>query len=376
MIPPVRQNRPRLQYVLDPGLKGRRPHRQGLPGTMAGMTLRGAPTSDTLSAWVQQDFGIEITTLSLVEHGADEAARLWRACGADGASYAVKLSGAGTPAGLIVSAHLAEHGVAGVTPPQMGTNGQPWSEREGRRLSVVPWVSEARALGGEMSAAHWTSYGALLAHVHATTVTEALATSLPREDHHHEQAASTARALDSSLRQAVVDSVEGRTVDDLVHALAQEWCAAGDRVLALLERADDLGRELQARQAPYVVCHGDPHLGNVLIGQPGRVWLIDWDDSVLAPRERDLIFILGGVLAFAPVTPQQQAWFFDGYGPTNLDPLRLAYYRCARALEDLAYPAAQIVDLHRSTEPERADALSIVRGVLSPTGLVSLALAP
>lgn len=137
-----------------------------------------------------------------------------------------------------------------------------------------------------MSAPHWTSYGALLAKVHATTVTEALATSLPSEDHTHEQAASATRVLDS-----------------------------------------------------------------------------------------DLIFILGGVLAFAPVTQQQQSWFFDGYGATNLDPIRLAYYRCARALEDLAYPAAQIVDMHRSTDRERADALSIVRGVLSPTGLVNLALA-
>jgi len=327
-----------------------------------------------LSAWVQQDFGVEITTLSPVEHGAEAAAQLWRGCGADGASYAVKLSGAGTPAGLILSAHLAEHGVADVPRPLMGAQGQPWSEREGRRLSVVPWVSEARALEGEMSAAHWTSYGALLAKVHATTVTDELATSLPREDHHHEQAASATRALDRSLRLVAEESEAGRPADPLVHALAQEWCAAGDRVLALLERADYLGRELQARKAPnVVVCHGDPHLGNVLIGQDDRVWLIDWDDSVLAPRERDLIFILGGVLAFAPVTPQQQAWFFDGYGATNLDPLRLAYYRCARALEDLACPAAQIVDLHRSTDRERADALSIVRGVLSPTGLVTLA---
>jgi spectinomycin phosphotransferase len=343
---------------------------------MAGMTLRSAPTSDTLSAWVRQDFGVEITTLSSVEHGADEAAQLWRGSGTDGGSYAVKLSGAGTPAGLIVSAHLAEHGVAGVTHPLMSRRRQPWSEREHLRLSVVPWVSEARALEGEMSAAHWTSYGALLAKVHATAVTEKLAAALPREDHTHEQAASTARALDSALRLAAEGpEAGGRTVDALVQALAQEWCAAGGRVLALLEQADTLGRELQARKAPNVVCHGDPHLGNVLIGQHERVWLIDWDDSVLAPRERDLIFVLGGVLAFAPVSEQQQSWFFEGYGDTDLDPIRLTYYRCARALEDLAYPAAQIVDMHRSTDRERADALSIVRGVLSPTGLVNLALA-
>ncbi|HET6919939.1 MAG TPA: aminoglycoside phosphotransferase family protein, partial [Jiangellaceae bacterium] len=228
-----------------------------------------------------------------------------------------------------------------------------------------------RALSGGMGAQHWASYGALLAMVHATAVTDALATLLPREDHTHERVASTVRALDSSVgRPAGV----GGPADHLTRALAEEWHAAAGAVSTLLEQADGLGRELRARQAPSVVCHGDPHIGNVLIGGDGRVWLIDWDDAVLAPRERDLMFVIGGVLAFAPVSPQQQSWFFDGYGPADLDPTRLAYYRCTRALEDLAYPAAQVVDVHRSTEPERADALSIVQGVLSPTGLVSLAL--
>ncbi|MBE3076001.1 MAG: aminoglycoside phosphotransferase family protein, partial [Actinobacteria bacterium] len=306
--------------------------------------------------WVQQDFGVEIITLTAVEHGADEASLLWRGVGAGGASYLVKLSGGGTPAGLFVSVHLAEHGVAGVMRPLIGRHGRPWSDRGRRRLSVVPWVSETRALEGEMSPAHWRSYGALLAKVHATAVTDALATSLPREDHTHYHWASVARTLDSSLRLTAEDPAAGGTVDDLVRALAQEWCAAGDRVSTLLDQADSLALDLHTGESTSVVCHGDPHLGNLLIGQDERVWLIDWDDAVLAPRERDLMFILGGVLAFAPVTRQQQSWFFEGYGSTDIDPIRLAYYRCARALEDLAYPAAQIVDVHRFTDRERSDA--------------------
>lgn len=83
---------------------------------------------------------------------------------------------------------------------------------------------------------------------------------------------------------------------------------------------------------------------------------------------------VGGVLAFAPVTPQEQSWFFAGYGPADLDPVRLAYYRCTRALEDLVDPALQVLEVDRYSASDRADALSIVRGVLSPTGLARLAL--
>lgn len=334
-----------------------------------------ATAGERLRAWVREDFGVDLSSIDGVGHGADEAAELWHGVSVDGAPYAVKLSGGGTPAGLVVSAHLAQRGVPGVVGPVPTRSGRLWSERAGRRLSVVPWVSDDRALNGGMGARHWASYGVLLANVHATAITETLTTLLPGEDHTHERVASTVRALERQLLMSVDEPAGlGGPADHVARALVGEWSAAAGLVSTLLVAADGLGRELRARKTPSVVCHGDPHLGNVLIGGVERVWLIDWDDAVLAPRERDLMFVLGGVLAFAPVSPDEQSWFFDGYGAVDLDPVRLAYYRCTRALEDLADPAAQAVDVHRRSESERADALSIVRGVLSPTGLVSLAM--
>ena len=304
---------------------------------------------DRVRGWVEEDFALDLVSMDEVEHGADDNAQLWRGNAADGARYAVKLSGGGTPAGLVVTAHLAREDVRGIAAPVPTRQGRLWSDRDGRRLSVVPWVSDHRALAGPLGAAHWTAYGELLAQVHATAATDEVASLLPREDHTHEQLASTARALE------------------------WEWPAVAGVISSLLAHVDRLGRELRTREAPTVICHGDPHLGNVLLEGDDRVWLVDWDDAVLAPRELDLMFVIGGVLAFAPVTTEEQSWFFEGYGDIDLDPDRLAYYRCTRALVDLVDPAAQAADV-RLPERERADAMSIVEGVLSPTGLVNLAL--
>jgi len=111
---------------------------------------------DRLRAWVREDFGVELASVDRVGHGADEAAELWRGVGRGGDRYAVKISGGGTSAGLLVAAHLAAHGVLGVAEPMPSRSGQPWSERDGRRLSLVPWVSDDRALAGGMTAQHWT----------------------------------------------------------------------------------------------------------------------------------------------------------------------------------------------------------------------------
>jgi len=330
-----------------------------------------AAVGERLRAWVREDFGLDLITIDATGYGADVAAELWRGTCVDETAYAVKLSGAGSPAGLVVSAHLAQHGVRGAVGPVPTRNGRLWSQRAGRRLSVVPWVSDDRALSGVMGAEHWVSYGALLADVHATPATDAMARLLPRENHTHERLAFTVRALDSQL---CTSAAERDPADNLARALAHEWCAAADLVSTVLEHTHALGRELRARQTSRVICHGDPHLGNVLLGRDSRVWLVDWDDAILAPRERDLMFVIGGVIASAPVSPQEQSLFFEGYGAAVVDPVRLAYYRCTRALDDLTYDAVQVVDIHRYAEPERAIALTKVREMFSPTGLARLAL--
>ena len=140
--------------------------------------------------------------------------------------------------------------------------------------------------------------------------------------------------------------------------------------------ADPRGRAPRCRPArparSNVVCHGDPHLGNLLLGADGQVWLIDWDDAVLAPPECDLMFVLGGVLAFAPITAEQQQAVLAGYGRTDVDPARLAWFLAVRALDDLSDWTRQALDLDAEAA-DRDRAARIVRGLVSQVGLVTLA---
>ncbi|ASO21272.1 spectinomycin phosphotransferase [Actinoalloteichus hoggarensis] len=368
---------------------------------------RPAVDLDRLRSWVLADFAVDLTAIDSVAEGADSAAEVWQGLASDGACYAVKWSGGGSPAGLILAARLAHQGIAGVVGPIPTRAGRWWSDREGRRLSLVPWISHEAALGG-MTRRQWIAYGELLARTHATEVTETLVEILRQEDHRtHEQYAAVARSVGRRLdavaaapaepgadgarsrgasgapnlaaepargpsADATADRLRG---DPLVRSLATGWQAASTLIGVLLDQAESLAAELRTRPTRRVVCHGDPHLGNVLAAGDDEVFLLDWDDAVLAPRELDLLFVLGGVLPFAQVTPQEQTWFFEGYGPVEIDPVRLAYHRCTRALEDLAVPAAEVLDPRRLSVEERAEALDIALSVVSPTGLATLAYA-
>ncbi|HZN73122.1 MAG TPA: phosphotransferase [Micromonosporaceae bacterium] len=195
-----------------------------------------------------------------------------------------------------------------------------------------------------------------------------VAAVLPREDHTHERALSLHRLVERRLGAG--------PADDLAEAMVRQWHGAAGQVRTLLAQADVLGGEIRGRPETGVVCHGDPHLGNLLLGDDDRVWLVDWDDAVLAPPERDLMFATGGLRAFAPapVAGWEQERFFHGYGPVEVDRTRLAYYMCVRAMEDLFDFAGDVLDVNGHNQAERAWAFSIVEGLLSPDGLVTFAL--
>lgn len=86
----------------------------------------------------------------------------------------------------------------------------------------------------------------------------------------------------------------------------------------------------KARQCTFkhCICHGDPTPGNILVAPGGEPYLIDWDDVILAPRERDLVFWEQDDVFFENVPSSP---VLDGYrsitGSFELDPDIIGFYQ-------------------------------------------------
>lgn len=315
------------------------------------------------SSYIAEDFGIDLSSLEPIGGGIDRAAQNFR--GRSGPStYAVKWSSGGSAAGLVLPSTLAARGVRGVAAPLRTLDGRLHSEREGRRLSVAPWVGERQGIDGGLDAEQWRTFGRVLAATHALPVTRELEAVLPRADHHADAAA--ARDADASLRA-------GNPLDQIAADTQRVWLEHAADLSALAARVE----ELAAGVTRTNVCHTDPHLGNVLAG-PGRVWLIDWDDAALSTPEQDLMFVLGGTYGDEHIGDRERAWLFEGYGESrgepSIDPHRLAYWRCSRALVDVAGLADEAFRAGEFDDGWRATALRLLRGNFAAGGFVSLAL--
>ncbi|MFD7156857.1 phosphotransferase enzyme family protein [Kribbella sp. NPDC059898] len=302
-----------------------------------------------LRKWLLADFGLDVVQLTPVAYGADVAAQVWRAATATNA-YAVKWSGAGTNTGHQVAAFLADSGLPGVPELIRTSEGGLWSVHAKKRLTVTPWIEGPRAAETGLTDEQWSEYGVLLRRVHDAEPPPRLRDALPK--HSHIDARTPAVVADVRRR---LETPEGEVAEEL----AAVWATYDDILTDLLTNRPP------APAGPRVVCHGDPHIGNVLVD--GGLHLIDWDDVIHAPREQDLMFMLGGMGDVGPTTPAQREAFLAGYGPHTLDEDAIHYYRHVRAYEDVIGWSHQAL-----TGPNEPYALQVTKGILT-TGLAALA---
>ncbi len=74
---------------------------------------------------------------------------------------------------------------------------------------------------------------------------------------------------------------------------ARQQLRAGVRGLERrLEEYDELCARVREVPQSWVITHGEPHRANVIRGSGGGMQLVDWDTTLIAPRERDLRMVL------------------------------------------------------------------------------------
>ena len=88
------------------------------------------------------------------------------------------------------------------------------------------------------------------------------------------------------------------------------------------------------------------------------MFVIDWDEVMLAPKERDFIFVR---------EPQADP-FFQGYGQREIDWIALTYYRWERVVQDLIEYAQNVCFRDDWAEETRADAARLFHEYLAEGG--------
>ena len=231
---------------------------------------------------------------------------------------------------------LRDAGLEFVLAPLPDDSGAP-ARRLGERfaVSVTPFVEgRSSSFGSYATEDERRRMAALIARVHGAG--ERVPAGLPRRDDLEIQS----RPM---LEEALASLAQPWTTGPFAEAARSLLAARAEDVQRSLRAHDVRAERLRQRSHDWVVTHGEPHRGNVLVDPRGGVHLVDWDTTLVAPRERDLWWILDEELT---------GW--DEYaaivGDASLDTDALDLYRQRWDLADIASFVAEFRRPHDEDE--------------------------
>jgi spectinomycin phosphotransferase len=321
-------------------------------------------SDDQLRGCLQADYGLALAQLAFLPLGADVNTAVYRAVDVAGAPYFVKARrGAFDAALALVPQLLRERGVAHVIAPLPNRAGALWTQLAGFTVTLSPFVEGKDGVERPLTDAQWVAFGATLRTLHSLELPDELRAGLPNETY--------APVWRDMVRMFQARAEAERFDEPVAGRLAELLRAKRAVVSALVERAEQLADALAARAPQQLLCHADIHAFNVLTDAEGAFYVVDWDTLMLAPKERDLMFVGGGIGGVWN-TAREEALFYQGYGPTEIDQEALAYYRYERIAEDIASYCEQLL-LSDAGGADRAQSLRFVASNFLPGSVLEIA---
>jgi spectinomycin phosphotransferase len=282
-----------------------------------------------ITACLGGEFELPAVQLTFLPLGADRNTAVYRVLAEDGAVYFLKLRrGPFEEIAVNLPNYLASLGISQVIAPLPTSRGALWADLAPFKVILYPFVEGQNGYQVNLTAGQWAELGVALKQIHTATIPPALTRHLPRE------------AYSPRWREEVktfLTLVESDRFEDPVARETAGLLKAHRRLIQdLLGRAGRLAEILKDRTSKFILCHSDLHAGNILVDPDGPIYIVDWDDPIVAPKERDLMFVGGGLMGGWRPPEEEMRLFHRHYSPAEIDPLALAYYRYERIIMDIA----------------------------------------
>jgi spectinomycin phosphotransferase len=283
---------------------------------------------------LQDEYDLRVTTLTFLPLGADMGTAVYRLVADNGTAYFLKLRKGFIEIVVTVPLFLKSQGIQEIIAPFETKSKQGWADFGEYKLILYPFIEGKNGFEMELSDSYKRTFGAALKRIHSVQIPPELKRQIPQE------------TFSPNWRERVKEFqrlVEDTTFSDPNAAKLAEFIKSKQNEIdQLIRRTEELASKLQSKSLELVLCHTDIHAGNIIITDNDQFYIVDWDAPLLAPKERDLMFIGGGIDDIWE-SKRDESVFYEGYGKTQIDFPMMAYYRYERVIEDLAAYAEQLL---------------------------------
>jgi len=314
---------------------------------------------------LQKYYSIPVTNIEFLPLGLDSSAWSYHVY-AETANYFLKLrKEIPNPAGILIPRFLKQQGIQQVMAPLSTKEGEAWACADDFFFILYPFIVGKRVMDVGMSDAHWVEFGSTLKQLHATKPTPELLRQIKHETFVPKQL-DFAKELHAQIKAHIYG-------DPFQKELAEFWLENYETIATILERTEALSERTQETNLGFVLCHADIHTANVLLSDDDQIYIVDWEETILAPKERDLLFVIGSIFNDTSEGKWEQL-FFQGYGETKIDPLALAYYHFDWCVEDMGEFAKDVFGRANVGDETKANSIKWFKTLFAEGNSVELAL--
>ncbi len=283
---------------------------------------------------LQDEYHLHHARLAFLPLGADLDTAVYRVDTEVKTAYFLKLRKGFEEITVLVPLFLKSLGIQGILVPYKTGSNRHWADFGDYKMILYPFVAGKDGFEMELSDPYRRSLGAALREIHGAQLPPEFKRHIPGEDFSPQWR--------ESLKSLQALAENKRFDDPAAAELAMFMKSKRGEIARLVARTEELASGLRSKPLEFVLCHTDIHGGNILISDTDELYVVDWDNPLLAPKEHDLMFIGGGIDQIW-MGEREEALFYAGYGKTEIDLAALAYYRYERIIEDLAVIGEQLL---------------------------------
>lgn len=329
------------------------------------MLEKPAIRDEAIIICLQNEYQLNVGHVEFLPLGADLDTAVYRVTADDKTPYFLKLrSGIFDETSVTFSKFLSDLGMAQIIAPLPTHTGQLWANLDPYKTILYPFIEGRNAYDVAMSDHHWQEFGCALNRIHTADVPPSITDHIRREQF-SPQFRETVKAF-------LMRAEDGTCPDPIAAELATLLKTKHSEIRDLVARADRYAAALQAQSLELIVCHADMHAWNILISDKNAFYIVDWDTLTLAPKERDLMFIGGGLMGGWHTPDVERQLFYGGYGQTEINPIALSYYRYERIIEDMAICCEELL-LSDKGGKDRERSLAAFKSNFRPDGTIEIA---
>jgi spectinomycin phosphotransferase len=312
---------------------------------------------------IHKEYGFSIANIEKLNSGFDANTMVFKVSSTEQKEYFLKIrSKYFTESCINVPFWLSKKaGLANIIDPLETMDKKLYVKTSSSYIMMYPYINGKSGWDVSLTKEQFIDYGRFMYKLHSVNLPNDCLKTIPMDKYNRKHIETVKKYLKNHKRRLSNDSV----IMDFSTALETNQSAINE-IIHYLENTVETSRE------KICLCHGDINAGNLLLSE-NNLYIVDWDTLVLASKEKDLMYIGGGI-GNKWNNDVDVEYFYKGYGQEiEIDKKLIKYYRCKRIIQDIFYFVKEINDFKYGND-RRNDVLRVFKSLFESMNVVEMAL--